>query len=234
MKISSGRTSACTAASMSAALSTSTRRTPAGVAKATGPQIITTSAPASRAACATAKPILPELRLLMKRTGSMGSRVGPAVISTRRPLNTPLGTRVESASAASSVGSSMRPAPTSPQAWSPVPGPNTCTPRSLSRATLAWVAAFAHICWFMAGASAIGAAVARQVVASRSSARPPASRARKSARRRGDQHQIGPAGQFDVAHRRLRASGPTGPCAPAAPRAPGRSSASRTRARHPS
>ena len=51
---------------------------------------MTTSAPASRAACATAKPILPELRLLMKRTGSIGSRVGPAVISTRRPCRSPL------------------------------------------------------------------------------------------------------------------------------------------------
>ena len=50
---------------------------------------ITTLAPASRAACATANPILPELRLLMKRTGSIRSRVGPAVMSTRRPASTP-------------------------------------------------------------------------------------------------------------------------------------------------
>ena len=65
---------------MSAALSTSMRRTPAGVVSATGPATSTTSAPAARAAAATAKPILPELRLLMNRTGSMRSRVGPAVM----------------------------------------------------------------------------------------------------------------------------------------------------------
>ena len=52
---------------------------------------------------------------------------------------------------ASCVGSSMRPAPTSPQAWSPSPGPQMWTPRDLSVATLAWVAAFAHITRFMAG-----------------------------------------------------------------------------------
>ena len=46
---------------------------------------------------------------------------------------------------------------------------------------MACVAAFAHICWFMAGASVIGAAVARHSVLSRSSARPAASRAMKSA-----------------------------------------------------
>ena len=75
----------------------------------------------------------------------------------------------------------MRPAPTSPHAWSPSPGPQTWTPRDLSVATLACVAAFAHIRRFIAGASAIGAAVARHRVVSRSSAWPVARRARKSA-----------------------------------------------------
>ena len=76
---------------MSAALSTSMRFTPGGVAMLTGPQTMVTSAPASRAAAATAKPIFPELRLLMKRTGSMRSRVGPAVSSTRLPASGPDG-----------------------------------------------------------------------------------------------------------------------------------------------
>ena len=38
---------------------------------------------------ASANPILPELRLLRKRTGSIGSRVGPAVISTLIPFALP-------------------------------------------------------------------------------------------------------------------------------------------------
>ena len=117
----------------------------------------------------------------MKRTGSIRSRVGPAVSNTRLPASGPLGAMVLATSAASCVGSSMRPAPTSPQAWSPSPGPQTCTPRDLSVATLACVAAFAHITRFIAGASAMGAAVARQSVVNRSSAWPVARRARKSA-----------------------------------------------------
>ena len=48
-----------TAFSMSAALSTSMRFTPGGVAMLTGPQTMVTSAPASRAAAATAKSHLP-------------------------------------------------------------------------------------------------------------------------------------------------------------------------------
>jgi hypothetical protein len=140
-----------------------------------------TSAPASRAAAAMAKPIFPELRLLMKRTGSMRSRVGPAVSSTRLPARGPEGASVPETNPASCSGSSMRPAPTSPQAWSPSPGPQTWMPRDLSVATLAWVAALLHIRRFIAGASAIGASVARHKVVRRSSACPVASRARKSA-----------------------------------------------------
>ena len=83
-----------TAFNMSAALSTSMRFTPGGVAMLTGPQTMVTSAPASRAAAATAKPIFPELRLLMKRTGSMRSRVGPAVSNTRLPASGPVGAMV--------------------------------------------------------------------------------------------------------------------------------------------
>ena len=91
MKMSTPSRLASVARSMSAALSTSTRRTPGGVAQVQGPAISVTSAPASRAAAASAKPIFPELRLLMKRTGSMRSRVGPAVSSTRLPASGPVG-----------------------------------------------------------------------------------------------------------------------------------------------
>jgi hypothetical protein len=58
---------------------------PAGVASDVGPLTSVTIAPASAAACASAKPILPELVLVIPRTGSIASNVGPAVNSTRLP-----------------------------------------------------------------------------------------------------------------------------------------------------
>ena len=70
--------------------------------------------------------------------------------------------------AASTSGSSMRPGPVSPQAWSPSAGPITSIPRAASNATLACVAAFAHISRFIAGATVIGTSVARHSVVSRS------------------------------------------------------------------
>jgi hypothetical protein len=133
---------------------------------------------------------LPLERFETKRTGSIASRVGPAVISTVRPSSAP-STRAgsvargagasPSSARAMSTGSSMRPWPVSPSASAPAAGPSTRTPRAVSVATFACVAGFFHIAQFIAGATAIGAVVARQSVANRSSARPWASRARKSA-----------------------------------------------------
>ena len=57
-----------TAASMSAALSTSTRVTPAGVGRLTGPQTSTTVAPASRAAEHKIKKTTDTMELAMQRT----------------------------------------------------------------------------------------------------------------------------------------------------------------------
>ena len=152
------------------------RRTPAGVGRATGPATSVTCAPIARAAAATAKPIFPELRLPMNRTGSMSSNVGPALTSTRLPASR--GGSADSDSAATMAsGSSSRPAPTSPQAWSPSAGPSTSTPRDTSVARLARVAGWAHITRFIAGAIVSGASLARQSVLSRSLARPWARRA---------------------------------------------------------
>jgi hypothetical protein len=64
---------------------------------------------------------------------------------------------------------------------------------------LAWVAALAHITRFIAGATAIGASVARHSVPSRSRPAVREPREEIGARRR-DQHARGPARQFDVAH----------------------------------
>ena len=83
--------------------------------------------------------------------------------------------------ASRSAGSSIRPGPVSPQACPPSSGPHICNPRDCSRAIFDWVAAFSHMAWFIAGATARAAVVARQSVANRSSASPWAIRARKSA-----------------------------------------------------
>ena len=145
------------------------------------PAISVTSAPCAAAAAAIAKPMRPELRLPMKRTGSMSSNVGPALISilhARRARAARASRRARRRCSRLRAGAPrrIRRRPGCPDA-----GPSTRTPRSRSIARFACVAAFAHICWFIAGASAIGAAVARQSVVSRSFARPCASRAIRSA-----------------------------------------------------
>ena len=75
--------------SISRAVSTRTTVTPGGSASAVGPLTRMTSAPAARAAAAIAWPCRPEERLPMKRTGSIGSWVGPEVTTTRRPASAP-------------------------------------------------------------------------------------------------------------------------------------------------
>jgi len=116
----------------------------------------------------------------MPRTGSMASKVGPAVISTFLPAST-LGVKKAVTSASISSGSSMRPAPTSPQACSPLAGPSRCTPSACNCAALRCVAGFSHIWRFIAGATSSGQSRASTIVVSRSSASPCAARARKSA-----------------------------------------------------
>ena len=171
------------AASMSCADRTSRRVTPRGVGRLTGPATSVTSAPASRAARAIAKPILPLDRLVMPRTGSMASNVGPAVISTRLPART-FGWKNAMMSSSSSGGSSMRPSPVSPQAWKPEPTPRMCAPSAASCAMLRCVAGWAHISRFIAGASNSGTLSmgrARHIRLRSSSARPCSSLAMKSA-----------------------------------------------------
>ncbi len=115
----------------------------------------------------------------MPRTGSSGSKVGPAVINTRCPC------RIfgwKNAQIASNVaeGSSIRPSPTSPHACTPESGPSTCTPSPRSCATLRCVAGFCHIWRFIAGTTSSGQSRATQSVESRSSQLPCASLAMKS------------------------------------------------------
>ena len=116
----------------------------------------------------------------MPRTASIVSNVGPAVISTRAPRND-FGARKAMTASAISRASSMRPMPTSPHAWSPLAGPRIATPSRSRRSMLRRVAGLSHIWRFIAGATISGHSRARHSVESRSSARPCASLAMKSA-----------------------------------------------------
>ena len=113
----------------------------------------------------------------MKRTESIGSRVPPAVTSTRSPSHDP---RARAASASTSAsrrsGDGSLPTPFSPRdASAPSSGSITRTPRSRSVARFAWVAASAYIRSFIAGATTRGAGQARNDVLSIESAIPAAS-----------------------------------------------------------
>ena len=77
----------------------------------------------------------------MPRTGSIASNVGPggqqhALAGEQLRLRA-----TRSTAAKISSGSSMRPSPVSPQAWSPLSGPRIATPSAASCATLRWLAA---------------------------------------------------------------------------------------------
>ncbi len=121
----SGRCRA-TASLISTAVSTVTRRGPKGGATEGGPETTVTSAPRRQAAAAIAKPIRPEERLPTYRTGSMGSRVGPAVTRTRRPEKASWRPSARPITSSISDGSSIRPGPSpSPTARAPSPGPAT-------------------------------------------------------------------------------------------------------------
>ncbi len=129
-----------------------------------------TSAPRAAASAAIAYPIFPEERLPMKRTGSIGSRVPPAVTSTFQPSSG----RARSRAAASTIsaGSAIRPTPSSPPASAPVSGPMRCAPRLSSAAMLCLVAGCSHISVCIAGANSTGASVASKVADSKSGASP--------------------------------------------------------------
>ena len=156
----------------------------AGSGRWTGPVMSVTCAPRSRAAWATAKPILPLLGLLINRTGSRYSRVGPAETTTFRPRRS-WGTGYSSAHAAAAIsgGSAMRPRPSpSPlEPKRPYSGPRKCCPQLLSRATLFWTAGCSHIRSFMAGTHSTGHLTLSSVALARSLARPRAARLSRSA-----------------------------------------------------
>ena len=136
----------------------------------------------------------------MPRTGSIASNVGPAVTSTRLPAEHLRRARrderredflrLEHAALADFAARLVRRRP----------GPRIATPSATSCATLRCVAAFAHICRFIAGATSSGHSRARHSVDRRSSACPARAwrgnrptRARRRSRRR--------RARLDMAHR---------------------------------
>src|SRR4051794_2610515 len=85
------------------------------------------------------------------------------------------------ASAAMSAGSGSRPCPESGPVSRPTAGGSTTAPRRRRVATLSWVAGCRHISVCMAGTKTTGQCAVSRVAVSRSSARPAAARARRSA-----------------------------------------------------
>jgi hypothetical protein len=177
-------TAASTAACMSRALPTRTSWTPAGSGSSVGPQTSVTSAPRRAATRARAHPCRPLEWLLRYRTGSSGSWVAPAVTRTRRPTRSrdvPGCSSTARQAASRSSGSGILPGPESAPVSRPVAGSRTRMPRSRSVSTLAVVAACSHISVCMAGAISTGHRAVSKVAARRSSARPAAARASRSA-----------------------------------------------------
>lgn len=121
--------------------------------------------------------------ITMRRPSScalLDTNIGAAVLLA--PASAALATAMPSTSAAMiAAGSASRPGPDSPSASGPSSGPTTFTPRVRKVAILAWVAGCSHMRWFIAGATVSGAVVARHRVVTRSSARPCARRANRSA-----------------------------------------------------
>ena len=117
----------------------------------------------------------------MPRTGSIGSKVGPAVINRCFPARV-LVWNDAIISVSNCAGSNILPMPVSPQAWSPAAGPRTSIPSALIWATLRCVARFCHISTFIAGAISNGmcAGLATHNVDSKSSQAPCASLNMKS------------------------------------------------------
>ena len=179
MAASAGR-AASTAACISRAVSTRITCTPAGGGTLAGPVMKLTRAPRSRRAAASAAPCAPDERLAIKRTGSMGSCVGPEVIRMCLPLSGPPRSTFAMAARIAS-GSAIRPGPYSPQAISPSSGPTICTPSANNCARLRRVAGCCHIRTFIAGAMRTGVSVASRSVEARSSALPVANLAIRSA-----------------------------------------------------
>ena len=139
-----------------------------------------TSAPRAAATSASSKPIRPDERFVRYRTGSIGSRVGPAATTTLRPARAGgMAASSRACATASTISgiSARRPGPSQPHASSPSPGSMIVAPRSRSVRRCPRVASCVSMLVFIAGAIRIGARTARWKVVRKSSASPRAMRA---------------------------------------------------------
>ena len=121
------------------------------------------------------------MRLEMNRTGSMGSRVPPAVTSTLSPARSPVApdgpvparTAAAAATIVGGIGQAAGADVAAGQA-ARLSGSTTCTPLDRRTARLSCTAACSHISVCIAGATSTGARVASSVLVSRSSLMPAA------------------------------------------------------------
>ncbi len=175
---------ASTASRSSSAVPTGTTSTPAGSGRAAFAVTSVTLAPRAAAVRASAYPCLPEERLPRNRTGSSGSRVPPALTTTWRPARSgPAAPRASTRRqiSNSSPGSGSLPLPVSTPVSRPTAGSITTAPRRRSTATFSRVAGCSHISVCIAGAKTTGQRAVSRVFVSRSSARPWAAFASRSA-----------------------------------------------------
>ena len=126
-----------TASCRSSAVSTGTTATPGGTLARMVAATRVTSAPRAAATSAKAAPCFPDERLPRNRTGSSGSRVPPAVTTTRRPPSDWLVATTARHAAYSSSGSGSRPGPLSGPVSRPEAGSMTWAPLARTVSTLA-------------------------------------------------------------------------------------------------
>ena len=145
---------------------------PSGIFKSKFAPINVTLAPRDCAASAIAIPCFPEDLFPMYLTGSMFSRVPPAVINTLFPDKSELISKNFEISTTSLGISGYRPTPTSFPVIRPSSGSTTKKPRSRSFLTFSIVAGLLHISGCIAGTKIFGASELITIFVSRSSHTP--------------------------------------------------------------
>jgi hypothetical protein len=110
----------------------------------------------------------------------------------------------------------MRPGPIRLQACGPSAGPIDAHAALRSSATFACVAGCSHMRWFIAGAIAIGAVGGQAQRADEVVGEAVRELGQRVGGGRREHDDVGPAREFDVAHRRFGGGCPTAMCAPAA------------------
>ena len=185
------------------------RRRRAGPAGSRSPRPGATSAPRSTAARARAQPIRPEERLPRNRTGSRCSRVPPALTATRRPARSRPAARGHDRRIGRARRSRPRPARRGRAAGRDRSRGRSAgrsrdrrprAPRHAAWPTLAWVAGCSHISVCIAGAKTTGQWAVSRTLVSRSSARPVAARASRSAVAGATSDQVGLLTEPHVRH----------------------------------